>query len=100
MAPFDRPDDRVWRKWYSTARWKRLRDAVLTDQPLCVRCLATDIVTEATVVHHKVAHRGDPALFFDQENLEPLCKPHHDSHGQLEDHGRRVILFGPDGWPL
>lgn len=93
------PDDREWRKWYSLARWKAFRIAYLTEHPLCERCLSADIVEEATVVHHAVPHRGDWDKFW-AGPFEALCKPHHDSHGQLEDHGRKVILFGPDGWPL
>lgn len=73
---------------------------MLTESPLCERCLIGDIVEPATVVHHRRPHRGDLVLFFDPENLEPICKPHHDSHGQLEDHGKTVILFDGAGWPL
>ena len=58
-----------------------------------------DIVEPATVVHHATPHRGDPEKFW-AGPFERLCKPHHDSHGQLEDHGKHVILFGPDGWPI
>lgn len=93
------PDEREWRKWYSLAKWKRLREAVLTAQPLCERCLVSEIVTEATVVHHAVPHRGDWEKFW-AGPFEALCKPHHDSHGQLEDHGKKTIQFDASGWPI
>lgn len=53
----------------------------------------------ATVVHHKVPHKGDEELFWFGP-FENLCKPHHDSHGQLEDHGKKVIRFDANGWPV
>lgn len=92
-------DERTWRKWYASARWKALRLARLTEQPLCERCLVADIVTEATVVHHIDPHRGDPVKFWNGP-FQNLCAPCHNKFGQLEDHGKKVILFGPDGWPI
>lgn len=92
-------DSRPWRHLYSTARWERLRIYQLTNQPLCERCLAAGIVTEATVVHHVVAHKGDLVVFWSGP-FECLCAPCHNSQGQLEDHGKKVILFDPEGWPI
>jgi 5-methylcytosine-specific restriction enzyme A len=89
-----------YRKLYKTARWRRLREAQLSAHPLCERCLAQDIVEPATVVHHADGgHKGDVDKFWGGP-FESLCKPHHDSHGQLEDHGKTVITFGPDGYPI
>lgn len=92
-------DEREWRKWYATARWKRLRLDRLSSQPLCERCLISEIVTPATVVHHAEPHRGDWDKFWSGP-FENLCKPHHDSQGQLEDHGKTVIQFDAKGWPI
>jgi len=30
-----------------------------------------------TEVDHRVPHNGDVRLFFDESNLQTLCKPHH-----------------------
>ncbi len=92
-------DTRHWRGWYKLARWQRLRRTRLAEQPLCERCLEQEIIEPATVVHHKVPHKGDEDLFWSGP-FENLCKPHHDSHGQLEDHGKKVIRFDADGWPM
>lgn len=89
-----------WKKLYSTSRWSKLRELHLVQHPLCERCLDMEIVEPASVVHHRRAHKGSEALFFDPENLESMCKPHHDSHGRLEDNGKKVVRFGPDGWPI
>lgn len=88
-----------YRKLYDTARWKRLRNMVLAEQPLCCMCLADDIVTEATVVDHVRPHRGDEALFWDRGNLQSLCKAHHDRDKQQMERGT-FVQFGPDGWPI
>lgn len=93
-------DPRPWRKLYKTARWQRLREYHLAQQPLCAWCMQQDIVEEATVVHHKKAHKGDEVLFFDPENLLSLCKPHHDREGQMEDDGKKVVRFDAGGWPI
>lgn len=90
-----------YRRLYKTARWAKLRAHKLALNPLCERCLMADVVTEATVVHHRHGgHKGDIDKFFDLEGLEALCKPHHDSDGRLEDLGRSKVRYGADGWPL
>jgi 5-methylcytosine-specific restriction protein A len=90
-----------WRALYKTARWLHLREAQLRDEPLCQRCKARGVVREATVVHHKEAHKGDPVLFFDAGNLASSCKPCHDRDEQaIERGGRARQTVGPDGWPI
>lgn len=92
-------DNRGWRKLYGTSRWKRRRAAQLNEQPLCERCLLQEIITEATVVHHAIPHKGDLELFWGGP-FESLCKPHHDSQGQQEDNGKTTIQFDAEGWPI
>lgn len=57
-------------------RWQRERVAFLK-QPanvLCCMCQAEGQVTAATVVDHKVAHRGDEVLMWDQFQLAGLVQ--------------------------
>lgn len=107
-TPSGRARDRVdrrsveaseYRRLYGTSRWKRIRAAQLSEQPLCEWCLEQDVVTEATEVHHAEAHRGDEAKFWDGPFIS-TCKPCHSSRGQREDLGQVVVTFGPDGWPI
>lgn len=67
------------------SRWQKAREGWLKANPLCVMC---DRATPATVVDHKVAHRGDKDLFWDKSNWQSLCKFHHDSHAQRRDNQR------------
>ena len=60
------------------AKWRRARKLFLQRHPLCANCLSQGIVTPATVVDHIVPHRGDRALFWDENNWQPLCKSCHD----------------------
>ena len=63
-------------------------------------CLQSEIVELATVVDHKTPHKGDETLFFDPENLSSLCAPHHDREKKLIEHGKHVIHFDANGWPI
>jgi 5-methylcytosine-specific restriction protein A len=33
---------------------------------------------QAIVVDHIIPHRGNKELFWNRENWQPLCRPHHD----------------------
>lgn len=91
---------KAYRRLYGTARWARLRKAYLDENPLCERCILMEIVEPADVVHHKDGgHKGNTDKFWSGP-FEALCRPHHDRDGKLEDNGKTVIAFGPDGWPL
>ena len=89
-----------WHRLYDTAAWRRLREHQLAQRPLCEFCLIAEDVTEATVVDHKKAHKGDLTLFHDPENLQSLCKHHHDSAKQMIDRGKKIAITGLDGYPI
>jgi 5-methylcytosine-specific restriction protein A len=60
-------------------RWRRAGAAYLARHPLCGPCQAAGRLKLATVVDHIVPHRGDPGLFWDEDNWQGLCKPCHDA---------------------
>lgn len=66
-------------------KWQKAREGFLRSHPLCVMCEAEGRVAAATVVDHRIPHRGDQALFWDKGNWQALCKPHHDSDAQKKD---------------
>jgi 5-methylcytosine-specific restriction enzyme A len=76
---------RIWcqpsdvKRLYNSRRWKELRAAQLIKEPWCGDCVAKGIKTKATEVDHIKPHKGDSALFFDPDNLQSKCKPHHSS---------------------
>lgn len=68
-------------------RWRAAREQYLRAHPLCEcdECKAGELqVTIATVVDHKVPHRGDPTLFWDQKNWQAMSKEHHDKKTSRE----------------
>lgn len=74
-----------WRKWYSTARWRALRIRILTRDRFTCQWPGCGLMTGDTsmlVADHKQPHRGGEALFWDEGNLQTLCKPCHDRHKQ------------------
>lgn len=80
-----------WRKWYSTARWKKLRWSVLLrDAFTCQRCGRLEGDTSQLVANHKRPHRGNETLFWDDRNLETACKPCHD--GAIQSEERRGVV--------
>lgn len=74
----DRREHQPWRKWYSTAQWRKLAAMVRREEPLCRECTKRDRTTATAVVDHIVPHRGNRELFFDRDNLQGLCKECHD----------------------
>lgn len=60
-------------------RWQQARLRHLAKEPMCVNCKLFGYVTVATVVDHRVPHRGDQRLFWDESNWDSLCKRCHDS---------------------
>ena len=101
-----------WRseKKSSTARgygykWQQARAGYLLTHPYCAYCLrevgisydqdAVRIGMQcmnagigaplATVVDHRVPHRGDMKLFWDKSNWQSLCATHHSRDKQREE---------------
>ena len=76
------------RRLYGTARWQRLRWAVLVrDLFACRMCGAVHSDTSLLVADHIRPHRGDEALFWDEGNLQCLCKRCHDGAKQRGERG-------------
>lgn len=76
---------RPYKHLYNSIHWQRLRKQVLNQQPLCVECMKVKRIAPATVVDHIKPHKGNEKLFFDINNLQPLCKSCHDRKTAKED---------------
>jgi len=70
--------NRPYRKLYNNSRWQRLRKRHLLKHPLCVECERRGRFTPATVVDHIIPHEGRLELFWDENNIQSLCKSCHD----------------------
>lgn len=81
-------------------KWQKAREGHLRSNPLCVMCQEQGRVTVATVVDHKVPHRGDQKLFWCRSNWQSLCSTHHSRDKQREELGTQSPAIGVDGWPI
>ena len=72
----------------------RRRRHYLKRNPVCVECERSHFVAPATVVDHITPHRGDPALCWDRENWQSLCKICHDRKTATETGFKRVYDHG------
>lgn len=89
-----------WRSWYGTERWKELRQRILardlyTCQKTGVLLTGKYPAPDSAVVDHKIPHRGDPALFWDESNLQAVSKKYHDSIKQAIEKADQVAAIHP-----
>jgi 5-methylcytosine-specific restriction protein A len=111
-----RPGDPNWRRWYTSAPWRKRSKLQLQVEPLCRFCAERGAATPATVADHVTPHRGDYRLFWFGV-LQSLCAPCHNGRkARMEGRGNQVEqwmkdrqrakldynprLVGDDGWPL
>lgn len=85
-----RAEDQPWRTWYGTARWKRLRRKIWKRDGYV--CVATGVALvgnypapNSPVADHIIWHKGDPDLFWDEDNLQTLSKAYHDREKQKQE---------------
>lgn len=71
-----------------THRWDQAASRFKLAHPLCVMCEREGRVTASYAVDHIIPHKGDQALFWDEANWQPLCRPHHDRDKQREERRR------------
>ena len=87
---------------YDKAAWRRLRLHQLAKRPLCALHGELGQIKPASVVDHIRPHGGDMQLFFDEGNLQSLCKSCHDSHKQAQERNANGLMRGAglSGSPL
>lgn len=88
------------RKLYKTAKWRRLREAHVLDEPCCRYCMRAEEIMPVEVVDHIKPHKGDLTLFYDPDNLQSLCNLCHSKLKQWEENNKLVIHFDGNGWPI
>lgn len=97
--------EQAWRAWYWQPRWRGtekndyqdgLRWRILVrDLFTCRMCKRLEVHAERLVVDHREPHNGDPLLFWDEGNLQALCKPCHDGTKQSMDRTGQIASFFP-----
>lgn len=70
---------------YNNAWWKRSRAWLRQpEHSWCEIC-----GKPADTVHHKIEHKGDWGLFWDENNWQAICKSCHSQHHATETNRRR-----------
>lgn len=74
-------------------RWQKASRGFLQAHPLCADPDGRhpDSVVAATVTDHRIPHKGDPGLFWDPNNWQPLC---------ADCHNHKTLREGSFGRPL
>lgn len=67
------------------SKWRSARNKFLKSNPLCIKCKERGKLTVAVIVDHIIPHRGDKALFWNENNWQALCKRCHDNKTMTED---------------
>ena len=82
---YDRERGTAHQRGY-TARWRRANRMYLKVHPLCEceECKSDNRIRPANVVHHKIPHKGNSVLFWDEENWQAMNKQCHDRHTARE----------------
>ena len=78
-------------KFYHTARWRRVREAHIKKNPLCVMCLAEGKVTQGVIVDH-IVEIQDGGDLTSPDNLQTLCRYHHNFKTSQEKKEREGLL--------
>ena len=74
----------LWRsKWY-----KDLRRRMMTQEPMCRMCSKEGLSVAAEELDHIIPLHLRPDLAQDENNLQPLCRPHHQQKTARENSKR------------
>ena len=96
------PEAALYRSWYKTARWRRIRADQLTAYPLCATCEKAGRITPATVCDHVDPHRWDEQRFW-VGPFQSLCDTDpwrcHSMVKQREERRGFRREVDVDGWP-
>ena len=88
---------------YHSTEWERVRqEAWARDHGLCQECLKRGRVTPAEIVHHVTeltpANANDPAITYNLDNLECVCRECHARlHGYVKPCTRAGLAFDASG---
>ena len=93
-----RDEEQPWRKWYYTARWRKLAKRIFVRDGGKCRQTGIPLIGKAPapnspVVDHRIPHNGDERLFWDEDNLQLVSKAWHDGEKQRQDKARRRLLL-------
>lgn len=66
-----------------TGKWTKSSNTHKRNNPLCIGCLAVDVIRPVYVTDHIIPHQGNSELFWDTSNWQSSCAWHHDKVKQI-----------------
>jgi 5-methylcytosine-specific restriction enzyme A len=72
----------TWQRLYRRTAWKRLRERVLFEEPICGDCKRDGRITASQDVHH-LKRPTNETQFYERANLQALCRPCHSTRTGL-----------------
>ena len=89
------------KRWYDSSRWRKCAKIHLDSNPICIYCLRRGMDNvSATIVHHRIPHKGNYDLFWDATNWESVCATCHSGILQKAEKGGIVPGCDTNGNPL
>jgi len=82
------------------ATWRKLREAILAEEPTCRYCDELGITTPAQHVDHIIPLHRRPDLRLERTNLQPLCADCHNSVKAKEESRGTRMGCDVNGLPL
>ena len=86
----DKKQSNKWleaRKLRQTRRYKDWRNSYMIANPWCIECLETGHHVPSVEMDHKVPVTEDFSKFWDEDNVQPLCRAHHSHKTARENRG-------------
>ena len=80
--------DAVTDPFYTSRKWRKVRQIKLQHNPLCEVCKWPK---QATVIDHHIPRRFKPDLSLDIDNLTSMCDRHHAQKSALEGRASNLI---------
>jgi len=81
-------------------RWRKARLRFLAEHPLCVMCERRGVISAAAIVDHIIPHKGDAALFWDENNWQGLCITDANSVKQAQERSGHLRGADVNGMPI
>ena len=88
------------KRLYDSVRWRRLRNMVLNEEPLCRLCSTINRITPSKIADHIIPHRDNPDLFWDRDNLQALCPTCHSGIKRVQENTGIMPGCDINGFPI
>lgn len=87
-------------KFYKSNLWRRKREEIILNEPLCRICKSKGILTLAEVVDHIEDIDDSPHKCLNTDNLQPLCVVCHNKKTANKNKDNGGLVNGAIDWSI